>query len=135
VVNISVQTVDSSTQRNVFLTQYSETNVMHSSFNLLRIKGLYMFRALLAHLQEALHKRHLLYCVCVMSVGCTRTPTQRPVKANSHMPCCAHAVPLPCHAALIHTCHAAPLPFSDNAVSFVEVCVVAGNVRTASPTA
>jgi hypothetical protein len=53
--------------------QYSETNVMHFLFNLLRIKCLYMFRALLAHLQEALHKRHLVYCVRVMSVGCTRT--------------------------------------------------------------
>jgi hypothetical protein len=31
-----------------------------------------MFRALLAHPQEALHKRHLVYCVRVMSVGCTR---------------------------------------------------------------
>jgi hypothetical protein len=30
-----------------------------------------MFRALLAHPQEALHKRHLVYCVSVMSVGCT----------------------------------------------------------------
>jgi hypothetical protein len=29
-----------------------------------------MFRALLAHPQEALHKRHLVYCVRVMSVGC-----------------------------------------------------------------
>jgi hypothetical protein len=36
------------------------------------IKGLYMFRALLAHLQEVLHKRHLVYCLRVMSVGCTR---------------------------------------------------------------
>jgi hypothetical protein len=43
------------------------------------------------------------------------------------MPCRAHAVPLPCRAALIHTCHAAPLPFSDSAVSFVKVRVVAGN--------
>jgi hypothetical protein len=34
--------------------QYSETNVMHFLFNLLRIKVLYMFRALLAHPQEAL---------------------------------------------------------------------------------
>jgi hypothetical protein len=34
--------------------QYSETNVMHFLFNLLRIKGLYMFRALLAHPHEAL---------------------------------------------------------------------------------
>jgi hypothetical protein len=29
-----------------------------------------MFRALPAYLQEALHKRHLVYCVRVMSVGC-----------------------------------------------------------------
>jgi hypothetical protein len=52
--------------------QYSETNVMHFLFNLLRIKGLYMFRALLAQPQEALRKRRLVYCVRVMSVGCTR---------------------------------------------------------------
>jgi hypothetical protein len=44
--------------------------VMHFLFNLLRIKGLYMFRALLAHLQEVLNKRDLVYCVRVMSVGC-----------------------------------------------------------------
>jgi hypothetical protein len=30
-----------------------------------------MFRALLAHLKEALHKRHLVYSVSVMSVGGT----------------------------------------------------------------
>jgi hypothetical protein len=52
--------------------QNSETKVMHFLFNLLRIKGLYMFRALLAHPQEVLYKRHLVYCVRVMSVGCTR---------------------------------------------------------------
>jgi hypothetical protein len=50
--------------------QYNETNVMHFLFNLLRIKGLYMFRALLAHPLEVLHKRHLVYCLRVMSVGC-----------------------------------------------------------------
>ena len=44
------------------------------------------------------------------------------------MPCPCRAVPL------IHTCHAAPLPCSDSAVSFVKVRVVAGNIRTASPT-
>jgi hypothetical protein len=54
----------------IIVYQYNETNAMHFSFNLLRIKGLYMFRALLAHLQEALHKRRLVYCVRVMSVGC-----------------------------------------------------------------
>jgi hypothetical protein len=29
-----------------------------------------MFRALLAHPQEVLHRRCLVYCVCIMSVGC-----------------------------------------------------------------
>jgi hypothetical protein len=29
-----------------------------------------MFRALLAHPEEVLHKRQLVYCVRVMSVGC-----------------------------------------------------------------
>jgi hypothetical protein len=45
---------------------------MHFLFNLLRIKEIYMFRALLAHSQESLHKRHLVYFVRVMSVGCNR---------------------------------------------------------------
>jgi hypothetical protein len=40
------------------VSQYNETNVMHFSFNLLRIKGLYMFRALLAHPQEARFQFH-----------------------------------------------------------------------------
>jgi hypothetical protein len=56
------------TEDSVF--QKSETTVMHLSFNLLRIKALYMFRALLVHPQESLHKQHLVYCVRVMSVGC-----------------------------------------------------------------
>jgi hypothetical protein len=51
-----------------------------------------------------------------------------PLKADSHIACRAHAV------TLIHTCHAAPLSCSDSAVSFVQVRVVAGNIRTASPT-
>jgi hypothetical protein len=34
---------------------YSETNMTHFIFSLLRIKGLYMFRALLTHPQEVLH--------------------------------------------------------------------------------
>jgi hypothetical protein len=50
------------------VSQYSETNVMHFLFGLLRIKGLCMFRTLLAHLQEVLHKRHLVYCVGVVGV-------------------------------------------------------------------
>ena len=58
---------------------------------------------------------------------------ERPLKADSHIASHAHAVPLPCRA-LIHTCHAIPLPCSNSAVSFVKVRVVAGNIRTASPT-
>jgi hypothetical protein len=54
----------------VIVCRYSESNVMHFLFSLLRIKGLCMFRTLLSHLQEALHKRHLVYCMRVMSVGC-----------------------------------------------------------------
>jgi hypothetical protein len=57
----------------ITVNQYTEGNVMHILFKLLRIKGLYMFRALHAHLQEVLHRRHLVYYVRVISVGCTRT--------------------------------------------------------------
>jgi len=46
------------------------------------------------------------------------------LKADSHIAC----------RALIHTCHAVPLPCSNSSVSFVKVRVVAGNIRTASPT-
>jgi hypothetical protein len=49
-------------------------------------------------------------------------------------PCRDHAAPMPCRVALIHKCHAAPLPFSDSAVSFVKFRLVAVNIRTASPT-
>jgi len=49
-------------------------------------------------------------------------------KADSHIACRAHAVPL------IHTCHVAPLSCSNSAVSFVKVRVVAENIRIASPT-
>jgi len=54
-------------------------------------------------------------------------------KADSHLACRAHAVPLT-YRALIHTCHAAPLPRYDGAFSSVNVRMVAGNIRTASPT-
>jgi hypothetical protein len=41
--------------------QYNETNVMHCLFSLLRIMGLYMFQALLAHPQVVLNKQHLVH--------------------------------------------------------------------------
>jgi hypothetical protein len=48
-----------------YVSQYSETNVMYFLFNLLRIKGLYMFPA---HRQEVLHKRQL--ALCILHVSC-----------------------------------------------------------------
>jgi hypothetical protein len=74
---------------NILLTvhhsiQYSETNVMHFLFNLLTIKCLYMFEALLAHLQETLHKQHLVYCMGVMSgLELNSNPGTRSV-SNAH---------------------------------------------------
>jgi hypothetical protein len=61
-----------------------------------------------------------------MQLQCSKVSTCVPVKANSHIPCCYHA-------ALIHTFHAVPLPFSDSAMSFVKVRMVDGNILTASP--
>jgi hypothetical protein len=52
---------------------------MHFLFSLLRIKGLYMYRALLADPQEALHKWHLVYCVRVLSVGLLQVWSGAPI--------------------------------------------------------
>jgi hypothetical protein len=41
-----------------------------------------MFRALLAHSQQALHNRHLVYCVRVMLVGCTLVHLRAACAAN-----------------------------------------------------
>jgi hypothetical protein len=49
---------------------------MHFLFNVLRIKGVFIFLSLLAHPQKALHKRQLVYCVRVMLVGCTRVEVE-----------------------------------------------------------
>jgi hypothetical protein len=53
--------------------QYSETNVMHFLFSLLRIKDLYMFRALLAHPQEALQQDWTSTPILVQPADITRT--------------------------------------------------------------
>jgi hypothetical protein len=65
----------------IIVYRYNETNMMHFLFILLRIKSLYMLRALFAHPQEVLHKRHLVSCLRIMSVGCATIP----VKLQSHI--------------------------------------------------
>jgi hypothetical protein len=65
-------------QSNVLIQNHDVVFIVHRStsvlynqlytlsvFNLLWISSLYMFRALLAYLQEVLHKQQLVYCVCV----------------------------------------------------------------------
>jgi hypothetical protein len=47
--------------------QYSETNVMHFLFNVLRIKGPDIFRALLDDPQKELHNS-TWYIACVLSL-------------------------------------------------------------------
>jgi len=65
---------------------------------------------------RSVYKRGISDTVCKCVTGPKRPA---PVRADSHRVCRAHAAHLPC---------------SDNAVSFVKVRVVAGNIRTASPT-
>jgi hypothetical protein len=72
--------------------------------------------------------------ICCTAKSTVGGPAKSRLKANSHMPCRARAVPLSCCVALVHTWHAVPLPFPDSAVSFVKVRMVAGNIRTASST-
>jgi hypothetical protein len=48
-----------------------------------------MFRALLTHPHEALLKRHLVYCVRVMSGGCTRIGVAL-VSPQSNAVCATH---------------------------------------------
>jgi hypothetical protein len=55
---------------------------MHFSFSLLRIKGLYMFGALRAYPQEVLHKRHVVYCVRIISVDCGTVPQPTDIRTQ-----------------------------------------------------
>jgi hypothetical protein len=87
----------------ILVYQYRKTNVMHFLFNLLRIKGLYMFRALLAHPQEALHKRHLvLFNVHTVHIRRIRRKNQQ----------YALIVPLLYFYVLASTCFGSSLPSS-----------------------
>jgi len=60
--------------------------------------------------------RHRVYPHCLTELQMwqdVRREAKPQLKADSHIACSAHAVPLPCRA-LIHTCHAAPLPCSNS---------------------
>jgi hypothetical protein len=52
-----------------------------------------MFRALLAHLQEALHKQLLVYCVRVMSVCIPILVQPADITRTQFTKCCLAAVP------------------------------------------
>jgi hypothetical protein len=43
-----------------------------------------MLHALLDYTQDVLHKRKLVYCVSVMSVGCTTAQLSTPAGTESH---------------------------------------------------
>jgi len=90
--------------------------------------------------QIVMHLRHIfkfyIYFTHTLNLR-NNLGTYRPIHTQHAVPmprpCRAHAVPLLCPL-LIHTCHAAPLPCSVSSVTFVNVRVVAGKIRTASPT-
>jgi hypothetical protein len=62
-----------------------------------------MFRALLAHPQEALHKRHLVYCVRVISVGYAILvqPTEKHAR---NIPSALFAAPPEAEKVMLETC-------------------------------
>jgi hypothetical protein len=69
--------------------QCDKTNVMHFLFNLLRIKGLYMYRAVLAHPQVVLHNStwYIAFVSCLLAaarVGVELCSTPTLVAANRH---------------------------------------------------
>ena len=67
--------------------------------------------------------------IYIVWLNCKNDPVvAHTLKADSHIACRYHAVPMP-RRALIHTRHAAPLLCSDSAVSFVKVRIVAGYIR------
>jgi hypothetical protein len=64
-----------------------------------------MFRILLAHPQEAINKRHLIYCVRVMSVGCSRFRMERSSTPNLvQYPSSAFEAPPENEQVMLETC-------------------------------
>jgi hypothetical protein len=72
----------------IIVYQYDETSLMHFSFNLLRIKCLYMFRALLSHPQKVLNKlqswhSQLTYARNIPSAVCSEPPEDEQVRLET----------------------------------------------------
>jgi hypothetical protein len=63
-----------------------------------------MFRALLAHPQDAIYKRHLLHCVRVMSVGCTRFGMELVTLHARNIPSAVSAAPTEDEQVIFETC-------------------------------
>jgi hypothetical protein len=91
----------------IIVYQYNETNVTHFSFSLLRIKRLYMFRALPVHPQEAIHKRYLVCCVRVtIAVSLQSWHSQLALYARN-IPSAVYAVPPEDGQVTLETCRGA----------------------------
>jgi hypothetical protein len=62
-----------------------------------------MFQALLVHLKETLHKRHLVHCVRIMSVGCATFVVKLTLYA-SNIPSAVCTVPPEDEQVMLETC-------------------------------
>jgi hypothetical protein len=71
---------------------------MHVLLNLLRIKDLYMFRALLAHPQEALQKQHLV------ESGPLQSWCSQQIQHAPHIPSAACSAPTEDEQVMLETC-------------------------------
>jgi hypothetical protein len=87
----------------VIIYQYNKTKVMHFSFSLLRIKGLYIFLAFRVHPQESLHKQHLVNCV-LMSVSLQPCHSQLTYARNTSIPNAVCVAPLKDEQVMLETC-------------------------------
>jgi hypothetical protein len=63
-----------------------------------------MFRALFAHLQEALHKRRLVYCERVTSVGCYQDWSGTPILVARDIPSAVCLAPPMVEQVMLETC-------------------------------
>jgi hypothetical protein len=73
-----------------------------------------MFRALLAHPQEVPHKRRLVYCVRIMSVGCGTVAVKRLIMHGTN------TEPLLLGAGVIHLIERTELVIGETSVTMLQ---------------